>query len=58
MQPLVRPELMELLKKRIDVLYPFEVDSEDGGKATSLQWCQGLVLKVYEMSSKPLVSVH
>ena len=45
MQPLVRPELMELLKKRIDVLYLFEVDSEDGGKATLLQWCQGLVLK-------------
>ena len=58
MQPLVKPDMIDLLSRRIDVLFPFEVDSDDDGKDTVLRWCQGLVLKVYETSSKPLVSVE
>ena len=36
MQPLVKPDMIELLSKRIGVLFPFEVDSNDGGKETVL----------------------
>ena len=56
MQPLVKPDLNELMKKRIDVLFPFDVDS-DGRKETVLRWCQGVVIKVYENQKKPVVSV-
>jgi len=37
MQPMVRPKMLELIDKRIDVLYPFQVDAESGGKETVLQ---------------------
>jgi len=57
MQPLVKPDLNELMKKRIDVLYPFDVES-DGKKETILRWCQGVVIKVYEHKTKPVVSVE
>jgi len=38
-QPMVWPKMLELVDKRIDVLYPFQVDAESGDKDTVLQWC-------------------
>ena len=35
-QPMVQPKMLELVDKRIDVLYPFQVDAESGGKKTML----------------------
>ena len=55
---MVQPKMLELIDKRIDVLYPFQVDAESGGKETVLQWCQGLVLEVCENRSKPVVNVE
>ena len=36
MQPMLRLKMLELVDKRIDVLYPFQVDAESGGKETVL----------------------
>jgi len=52
------PKLLELVDKRIDVLYPFQADAESGDKKTVLQWCQGLVLEVCENRNKPIVNVE
>jgi len=38
-QPMVQPKMLELVDKRIDVLYSFQVDAESGGKKNVLQWC-------------------
>ena len=54
MQPLYCPELDELMDKRIDVLYSFQLDS--GEKA--LQWCQGKVIKILTEKTKPTVVVR
>ncbi len=51
MQPLYCPELDELINKRIDVLYSFQLDS--GEKA--LRWCQGKVIKVLMEKTNPLL---
>ena len=57
-QPMVQPKMLELVDKRIDVLYLFQVDAECGGKKTVLQWCQWLVVEVCENRSKPIVNVE
>jgi hypothetical protein len=54
MQPLYCPELNELIDRRIDVLYSFQLDS--GEKA--LQLCQGKVIKLLMEKTKPTVVVH
>ena len=54
MQPLYCPELDELINKRIDVLYSFQLDS--GEKA--LHWCQGKVIKILTETTKPTVVVQ
>jgi hypothetical protein len=54
LQPLVCPEPDELLDKRIDVLYSFQLTS-DGDRA--LRWCQGKVIEVITDRRVPTVSV-
>jgi hypothetical protein len=54
MQPLYCPELDELINKRIDVLYSFQLDL--GEKA--LRWCQGKVIKILTEKTKPTVVVR
>ena len=54
MQPLYCPELDELMDKRIDVLYSFQLGS--GEKA--LQWCQGKLIKILTEKTKPNVFVR
>jgi hypothetical protein len=54
MQPLYCPELNELIDRRIDVLYSFQLDL--GEKA--LQWCQGKVIKLLTEKTKPTVVVR
>ena len=64
MQPFHRPELQDLLDRRIDVLVSYDSydddgkakRDEDGNKITELRWCQGLVTNVYE-KSQPTVRV-
>ena len=54
MQPLYCPELHELMDKRIDVLYSFQLDSEE----KVLRWCQGKVIKILTEKTKPTVVVR
>ena len=54
LQPFSRPDLDELVGKRIDVLSPFEMD--DG--SVELRWCQGEVLSVVEGAKDPSVEVE
>ena len=54
MQPLYCPKLDELINKRIDVLYSFQLDQ--GEKA--LRWCQGKVIKILTEKTKPTVVVR
>jgi hypothetical protein len=54
MQPLYCPELDELMDKRIDVLYSFQLDSGEKAK----QWCQGKVIKILTEKTKPTVVVR
>jgi hypothetical protein len=51
---LICPELDELIEKRIDVLYSFELESGE----KELCWCQGKVLEVLIEKKKPTVLVH
>ena len=48
LQPFNRPELKDLVCRRIDVLSWFD---------TGLRWCQGEVVSVVENTSQPLVTV-
>lgn len=58
LQPFNRPDLDELLNKRIDVLTSFEIKNIDGThKEWKLQWCQGEVNRVYDNRAKPTVQV-
>ena len=50
--------MLDLVDKRINVLYPFQIDAKSGGKETVLRWCQGLVLEVCEDRSKPVVNIE
>jgi hypothetical protein len=50
--------MLELVDKRIDVIYPFQVDTASDSKDTVLQWCQWLVVEVCENRSKPIVNVE
>ena len=52
MQPFERPNIEDLLERRIDVQYMCDVD----GKPT-LRWCQGEVVEVYDDRKKPTVKV-
>jgi hypothetical protein len=56
MQPLYcpEPELDELMDKRIDVLYSFQLDSGEKAK----RWCQGKVIKILTEKTKPTVVVR
>ena len=53
LQPLVCPEPDELVDKRIDVLYPFELTAGD----RALRWCQGKVIEVVTDRNRPTVRV-
>ena len=52
MQPFYRPELEDLVGRRIDVLYSLKAGGND-----VLRWCQGEVLEVCENVSSPKVKV-
>ena len=54
MQPLYCPELDDLMNKRIDVLYSFQLDLGE----QALQWCQGKVIKILTEKTKPTVVVR
>jgi hypothetical protein len=54
MQPLYCPELDELMNKRINVLYSFQLGS--GEKA--IQWCQGKEIKILMEKTKSTVAVR
>ena len=56
MQPFYRPQLCDLLNRRIDVLTEFKV-KENGRWVPQLRWCQGEVIEVYEDQRKPTVKV-
>ena len=58
MQPMVRLKNLELVDNRIDVIYPFQIVAESGGKETVLRWCQGLVSEACENRIKPIVNVE
>ena len=53
-QPLHCPEIDELINKRIDVLYLYQLDS--GEKA--LRWCQGKAIKILTEKTKLTVVVQ
>ena len=55
LQPFSRPELTELIGKRIDVLCSFDIDIRKGTK--ELRWCQGEVLEIVEGARDPTVKV-
>ena len=52
MQPFERPDIADLLGRRIDVNWEVIVDGRP-----VLKWCQGEVINVYEDKSKPTVRV-
>jgi hypothetical protein len=54
LQPFSRPEVSELIGKRIDVLFSVDIDARN----KSLRWCQGEVIEVVDGSSKPTVTVE
>jgi hypothetical protein len=54
LQPFSRPEVSELVGKRIDVLFSVDIDPW----TKSLRWCQGEVIGVVDGSSKPTVTVE
>ena len=53
LQPFSRPDVSELVGKRIDVLVSVDIDP----LTKSLRWCQGEVIGVIEGASKPTVTV-
>ena len=55
LQPFSRPELTEMMGKRIDALCSFNIDVKKG--TAELRWCQGKVLKVVEGAWDPTVRV-
>ena len=57
LQPYHRPRIEDLLNKRIDVLYPFDVNV-DGTVEKHRRWCQGDVIEVCENRTKPTVKVR
>jgi hypothetical protein len=54
LQPFSRPEVSELVGKRIDVLFSVNIDARN----KSLRWCQGEVIGVVDGSSKLMVTVE
>ena len=54
MQPFLRPELDDLIGKRIDVLTGF---TDDETKEHLERWCQGKVIEVFGNRTKPTVNV-
>ncbi len=55
LQPFSRPELAELIDKRIDVLCSFDIDIKKG--TMELRWFQGKVLEIVESARDPTVKV-
>jgi hypothetical protein len=55
LQPFSRPELTELIGKRIDVLCSFDINIRKGSK--ELRWCQGEVLEIVEGARESTVKV-
>ena len=56
LQPFDRPDIKELLHRRIDVLSFMKVVVDEETKSVG-RWCQGEVVRVYENRSKPTVRV-
>ena len=54
LQPFSRPDVSELINRRIDVLVSFDVKGHD---IPQLRWCQGEVVDVYENKRQPTVRV-
>jgi hypothetical protein len=54
LKPFSRPNVNELLGRRIDVLYSCTLP-DDGGNV--MRWCQGEVIEVYKERLKPIVRV-
>ena len=57
LQPWIRPELVNLLEQRIDVLSTFLVTVGDK-KEEQERWCQGVVKSVIKDLRKPFVIVN
>ena len=58
LQPFVRPELKDLIDKRIDVLCSVEIENElTEEKTTALRWCQGEVKSIVKAKNPPTVKV-
>ena len=57
MQPFYRPELTDLIERRIDVLQEFEVEV-NGSSQKELCFCQGKVTHVYDDKTKSTVKVE
>ena len=57
MQPFYRPNIADLMNRRIDVLTEFNVKI-DGKVEIQLRWCQGEVIEVYEDRQRPTVKVE
>jgi hypothetical protein len=55
LQPFSRPDLSELIGKRIDVLCLFDIDIKKGTK--ELRWYQGEIIEVVEGARDPTVKV-
>ena len=48
---------MELVGQRIDVLFKFVVNAENGKKDEVMRWCQGKVVSVHKDCNEPKVDV-
>ena len=54
LQPFERPDVSELINRRIDVLCAVKINQKEKQK---LRWCQGEVVHVYENKKQPWVRV-
>ena len=57
LQPWIRPELINLLEQRIDVLSTFFVTVGEKQEEQE-RWCQGVVKLVLKYSRQPFVIVN
>ena len=57
LQPWIRPELVNLLEQRIDILSTFLVNVEDKQEDQE-RWCQGVVKSVLKDLRQPFVNVN
>ena len=54
LQPVYCPDVEDLENHRVDMLYEFEMNDEED---SSLRWCQGEVISVYDDRRQPTVRV-